>query len=144
SEVGAARQQVRDLLECAWPAVLDAASQPLTSASWQAAVTVAVDHIGASGDLGVIGPAGWDTFAAAARRKLGATRWYGDRACGLRRRHRPHPHRSRGGQPARRSPGTGPVRPRRPVLGAETAIVEARMLDVLDQLGLTELVASIP
>ena len=55
---GAARQQVRDLVECAWPAVLDAAAQPLDSASWLAAVTVAADRIGATGELGVLGRAG--------------------------------------------------------------------------------------
>ncbi|MGI8815518.1 MAG: hypothetical protein ACR2G2_09665, partial [Pseudonocardia sp.] len=42
-DTGAARQQVRDLLECAWPAALSAASQPLDSKSWLAAVTVALD-----------------------------------------------------------------------------------------------------
>ena len=36
-EAGATRQQIRDLLECAWPAVLDAASRPLDSTSWLAA-----------------------------------------------------------------------------------------------------------
>jgi transposase len=41
---GAARQQLRDLLECACPALLDAAREPLDSASWRAAVTVALDH----------------------------------------------------------------------------------------------------
>ncbi len=34
---GAARQQLRDLLECAWPAVWGAAVEPLESASWRAA-----------------------------------------------------------------------------------------------------------
>lgn len=35
-------QQMRDLPECAWPAVLDAARQPLESATWHAALTVAL------------------------------------------------------------------------------------------------------
>ena len=34
-------QQMRDLLECAWPAVLDAARQPFKSTTWHAALTVA-------------------------------------------------------------------------------------------------------
>ena len=34
-------QQMRDLLECAWPAVLDTARQPFTSATWRAALTIA-------------------------------------------------------------------------------------------------------
>src|SRR6266540_933240 len=41
-QVGAARQQLRDLLECAWPAVLEAAAEPLDSRTWRAAVQVAL------------------------------------------------------------------------------------------------------
>jgi transposase len=41
-QVGAARQQLRDLLECAWPAVLEAAAEPLDSLTWRAAVQVAL------------------------------------------------------------------------------------------------------
>lgn len=76
TEVGAARQQIRDLLECAWPAVLDTASKPLDPASWLAATTVACDRIGADGDLGAIRRWGWEPFAAAVRHELGAIRWY--------------------------------------------------------------------
>src|SRR5260370_41418081 len=36
--------QVRDLLECAWPAVLGAAARPFRSASWCAALAVALDR----------------------------------------------------------------------------------------------------
>src|SRR5215469_10450190 len=43
-------QQMRDLLECAWPAVLDAARQPLKSTTWHAALTVALARA-ADGDL---------------------------------------------------------------------------------------------
>jgi len=39
----AARQQVRDLLECAWPAVLEAAADPLESLTWRAALAVSAD-----------------------------------------------------------------------------------------------------
>ncbi len=35
-------QQIRDLLECVWPAVLDAAAQPFKSMTWVAAVSVVV------------------------------------------------------------------------------------------------------
>lgn len=38
---GAAQQQCRDLLECAWPAALAAADKPLKSQTWRAAMTVA-------------------------------------------------------------------------------------------------------
>jgi len=34
-------QQMRDLLECSWPAVLDTARQPFKSTTWHAALTVA-------------------------------------------------------------------------------------------------------
>ena len=35
-------QQIRDLLECVWPAALDAAAQPFKSTTWVAAMTVVV------------------------------------------------------------------------------------------------------
>jgi len=79
TERGAARQQVRDLLECAWPAALSAAAQPLDSMSWLAAVTVALDHIGTSGDLHAVRSLGWSRFAAATSKVLprfGTTRRY--------------------------------------------------------------------
>lgn len=38
TDLGAARQQLRDLLECAWPAALGAAGQPLDSLTWRAAM----------------------------------------------------------------------------------------------------------
>src|SRR3954449_13098327 len=47
----AARHQVRDLLECAWPAVLAAAAEPLLARSWLAAVTVTLDRVGVGGDF---------------------------------------------------------------------------------------------
>jgi transposase len=73
---GAARQQLRDLLECACPALLDAAAQPLDSLSWRAAVTVALDHWqGQPGGVGLDGA----TFTAKACGQLprwGTTRPY--------------------------------------------------------------------
>jgi len=48
-------QQMRDLLECVWPAVLDAARQPFKSTTWHAALTVALGR--ADGDLGRVSPA---------------------------------------------------------------------------------------
>jgi transposase len=42
-------QQMRDLLECVWPAALDTAQQPFRSRTWIAALTVIVDRDG--GDL---------------------------------------------------------------------------------------------
>jgi hypothetical protein len=45
-EAGSQVQQMRDLLECAWPAALDTARQPFRSATWVAALAVIVgrDH----------------------------------------------------------------------------------------------------
>ena len=48
--------QVRDLLECAWPAVLGAAGVPFRSATWRAALAVALDRC--VGDLARGAPAG--------------------------------------------------------------------------------------
>ena len=73
ADATAARQQVRDLLECAWPAALEAAAKPLKSKSWLAAITVVLDRVGASGDLSVIRRWGWTRFAAAVRRELPVT-----------------------------------------------------------------------
>ena len=42
-------QQIRDLLECVWPAALDAARQPFKSSSWVAAMNVIMGRDG--GDL---------------------------------------------------------------------------------------------
>ena len=143
---GAARQQVRDLLECAWPAVLGAAADPLESKSWLAAVTVLLDRVAADGDLSVIRRWGWTRFAAAARRELGDTRWYStivravfdaatdpaQAGAGVAGQ--------RGGALERTGYALADLAARR----AEIAEVETRMRGVLDQLDLTELVTTIP
>jgi transposase len=143
---GSARQQVRDLLECAWPAVLGAARKPLDSASWLAAVTVALDRIAASGDLAVIGRWGWDGFAAAVRHQLGATRWHSAivRAVFTAAT---EPAQAGVGVADQRSGALERVRFALADLTdtrAQISLVETRMLGVLDQLGLTELAGSIP
>jgi transposase len=143
---GAARQQTRDLLECAWPAVLNAAAQPLEAKNWLAAVTVALRRVGASGDLGVIRRWGWRNFTAAVRRELGATRWYSaivravfDAAT--------DPAHAEVGVSTQRAGALERVEFALADLAArrgEITEVEARMLSVLDELDLTELVTSIP
>ena len=60
-------QQIRDLLECAWPAVLDAARQPFKSTTWQAALTVALTRADGGG-LGQVTRLGRRRFDAAVRR----------------------------------------------------------------------------
>jgi transposase len=143
---GAARQQIRDLLECAWPAVLDTAGQPLDSASWRAAVTVATDRVAATGELGVLAGPGWQDFAAAVRAELGTTRWYSaivravfDAAT--------DPAAAAVGVVGQRAGALERVRFALADLAHlrdQIATVQARMVGLLDALGLTELVAGIP
>lgn len=128
------------------PAVLGAASDPLESKSWLAAVTVALDRIDAGGDLSVIRRWGWTRFAAAVRRELGATRWYSaivravfDAAT--------DPAHADVGVSAQRAGALERVAYALADLAArrtEITEVEARMLGVLGHLGLTELVTTIP
>ena len=145
----AARQQVTDLLEGAWPAALQAAGKPMKSKSWQAAMTVLLDRVGTSGDLSVIRRWGWNRFAAAVRRELprhGTTRWYStivravfDAAT--------DPALAAAGVADQRA---GALERARFALAdlaharAETAVVETRMVQVLDELGLAQLATSIP
>lgn len=149
TDATAARLEVMDLLECAWPAALEAAGKPFKSKSWLAAMTVALDRVGASGDLSVIRRWGWTRFAAAVRRELpryGATRWYSqivravfDAAT--------DPAQAAAGVADQRA---GALERTRFALAdlaharAESAVVEARMVEVLDELDLTRLVTSIP
>jgi transposase len=116
----------------------------MKSKSWLAAMTVLLDRVGDSGDLSVIRRWGWTRFATAVRH--GATRWYSrivnavfDAAT----------------DPTRAAPGVGAQRAgalerTRFALAdlaharAETAVVETRMVEVLDELDLTALVTSIP
>jgi transposase len=143
---GAARQQVRDLLECAWPAALGAARDPLESASWLAAVTVTLDRVAADGDLSVIRGWGWARFAAAVRAQLGATRWYSRIVRAVFDAATDPAQAATGvlGQRAGALERVGFALADLAALRDETREVEARMLGVLDQLGLTELVSSIP
>jgi transposase len=70
-------QQVRDLLECVWPAALDAAAQPFKSTTWVAAVAVVVTRDG--GDLQRTRRLGWARFERAVRKEI--TRRGGVKPC---------------------------------------------------------------
>ena len=112
-------------------------------------MTVLLDRVGTSGDLSLIRRWGWNRFAAAVRRELprhGATRWYSkivravfDAAA--------DPARAAAGVTSQRA---GALERTRFALAdlaharAETGVVEARMVEVLDELDLTRLVTSIP
>lgn len=148
-DVGAARQQIADLLECAWPAALSAAGAPLDSKSWLAAMTVALDRIGASGDLNVIRRWGWARFAAAVRRELpthGTMRWYSAIVRAVYGA-ATEPGAVDLGVHAQRTGALERVRFALADLAharAELTVVEARMVGVLDELDLTALVTSVP
>jgi transposase len=77
TEVGSQVQQMRDLLECAWPAVLDTARQPFRSRTWMAALTVIVGRDG--GDFARTGRLGPARFEHAVRREI--TRRGGQKPC---------------------------------------------------------------
>jgi transposase len=61
-------QQVRDLLECVWPATLDTARQPLRSKTWAASMTVILDRDG--GDVDRTRRLGGARFEQAVRREI--------------------------------------------------------------------------
>jgi transposase len=134
----AAREQVRDLLECAWPAVLEAAADPLESLTWRAALAVSVDPA-------AIAAMTQEQFLAALRGQLVVLG--GKKVC---RRIALAVHAAAG------DPG-GITTERDAIIEraafayqdwmsalAAQADAEARMLAVLDQLGLTALVTTIP
>ncbi len=137
--------QMRDLPECAWPAVLDAARQPLESATWHAALTVALAR--ADGDLARVTRLGQRRFDAAVRRQVA-------------RQSDVHPWRkiidgvfAACADPAGVTGVTGPRHGALERVGllladwrdtqGRLAGTGQRMVTVLDELGLTELVTSI-
>ncbi len=135
-------QQVRDLLECVWPAALAAANWPFRSATWVAALAVVVDRDG--GDLARTRRLGPARFERAVRKEV--TRRGGQRPC-LRITRRLFAALS----------DTAGVITHRPAAferiawviddwdHAKTSLadIEARMVSVLDDLKLTELATSI-
>ena len=68
TETSSQVQQMRDLLECVWPAALDCAQQPFRSHSWLAALTVIADRDG--GDLDRTRRLGPARFEHAVRRQI--------------------------------------------------------------------------
>jgi transposase len=135
--------QLRDLLECAWPGVLEAASRPFDSANWCAALAVVLDRC--DGRPERLSRLGLARFEVAVRREL--PRW------GAQRRRRAiiagvytalvDPR----GVLAQRP---GALERARDVLAdwrsatTRLAEVESRMVAVLEELGLTQYVTTIP
>jgi transposase len=142
SEHVACVQQIRDLLECVWPAALEAANWPFRSATWVAALAVVMNRDG--GDLERTRRLGPARFQRAVRKEV--IRRGGQRPC-LRIVRSLFAALS----------DTAAVLAHRPAAferiawviddwdHAKTKLVdtEARMVSVLDELELTELATSI-
>lgn len=76
-EAGAQVRQIRDLLECVWPAALETANWPFRSKTWPAALWVVLDRDG--GDLDRTRRLGLARFENAVRREI--TKRGGQRPC---------------------------------------------------------------
>ncbi len=136
-------QQMRDLLECVWPAVLETAAQPFRSRTWAAALSVVLDRDG--GDFSRTRRLGLTRFEAQVRKEV--LRWGVSKPC-LRIARKVF---------AALSDPAGVVAHRPGALERVAFVLqdwheskrrcadtEARMTAVLDELELTELVTSIP
>jgi transposase len=142
TDAGGQVQQMRDLLECAWPAALDTARQPFRSQTWIAALLVI---------------AGRDDGDFARTRRLGAVRFeHAVRREITRRGGREPCRRIVRGMFAALADKAGVLAHRRGVLErvallledwqltqGRLAETERRMTGVVDELGLTALVTSI-
>ena len=141
-EAGAQVRQMRDLLECVWPAALETANWPFRSKTWAAALWVILDRDG--GDFTRTRRLGLTRFETAVRREI--TKRGGQRPC-LRIVRKLF---------SALTDPTGVLAHRRGALervqllledwadtGRKLVDAETRMTAVLDELRLTELVTSI-
>ncbi len=135
-------QQIRALLECVWPAALETAAQPFKSQTWAAAMRVVLERDG--GDLDRTRRLGWGRFERAVRREVARR---GGQRLGLRI--------ARNLYAALADPA-GVLAHRRGALERVALVLEdwavdqqrlaeteRRMVAVLDELQLTDLVTSI-
>ena len=134
----AARQCLRDLLECVWPALLATAAKPLEAATWRAALAVSCDPA-------VIAAMSLPQFTIAVRAQL---RQQGGQRVSRRLVSAIHAAAGDpGGIAAERVAALERVQfvyTDWMTALAALADVQARMVGVLDQLHLTHLVATIP
>lgn len=141
---GACRQQIGALAECAWPVVLDAAAKPLDSTTWRAAVAAAVGRTD-EGDLaGLRRRMRWGRFQNAVRRAVADLG--GQRVCWRIARGVYDSLGDPGGVPDQQHGATeriGLLLDDWHHTEGLLADVETRMVAVLDQLELTDLVTSI-
>ena len=142
TDATAQASQIRDLLECAWPAVLGASGSPFRSTTWCAALAVVLDRC--AGDLSRVVRLGPARFEGAVRREL--PRWGAVRPCLRIVRAACAALRDPAGVMVHRP---GALERAHLALGdwrdtcARLAGAEARMVAVLDDLGLTALVTTI-
>jgi transposase len=136
-------QQLRDLLEVAWPVMLQAAADPLGSSTWLACLSVAL--AGGDGDLAAVHAAGREAFITATRAALPA--WGARRICARIAAAGYAALASEAGIAAQR-PGAleraASVLGDWQVLRGELADVSDRMLQALGELGILEVAGSIP
>jgi transposase len=140
----AAALQVRDLLALAWPSVLGAAAEPFRAASWLAAVAVVLDRC--DGRPEIVARLGLTKFSTAVRREL--PRWGAQRPCGRIVKAVFDAVADRGGSvPAQRRGAlqrAGWALDDLRTARAQQARTETAMTEILDELGLSDLIASIP
>jgi transposase len=135
-------QQLRDLLECVWPAALETAAQPFDSQTWVAAMSVVVHRDG--GDLDRTRRLGWARFERAVRREI--TGRGGHKPCLRIARNLFTALADTAGVLAHRRGAferIGFVLEDWTLDQQRLATTEARMVEVLDELELTTLVTSI-
>jgi transposase len=143
TEATACVAQVRDLLECAWPGVLEAAAKPFDSTNWCAALAVVLE--GCNGHPERLSQLGLARFEAAVRREL--PHWGGSRA---RRAIIEAVFVALVDPTGVMAQRPGALERARWVLAdwraatTRLAEVQTRMVEVLDGLGLTAYVTSIP
>lgn len=143
TEATANIQQLRDLLECAWPAVLGCAAKPFESISWCASLTVVLNRC--DGRPERLAKMGFTRFLQAVNREV--TRWGGRQVWRRIVRAVFTALSDRTGVAAQR---IGALERACFLLGDwhETkhrlSAVEDRMVKILDQLELTALVTTIP
>jgi transposase len=143
TQASACKQQLRDLLEVAWPAVLGAAGDPMASATWLASLGVAL--AGEDGNLDAVYLAGQRQFIDEARRGLAP--WGATRVC-VRIATAVHAALRDGAGVLAQRPGAleralAALRDWK-VVRQELAGVEAAMLELLDHMGIAEVAGSIP
>jgi len=142
TETGSQIQQVRDLLECVWPAALEAAQQPFRSRTWIASLWVVLGRDGA--DFDRTRRLGAARFEQAVRREI--TRRGGQKPCLRIARRIFAALADRAGVIAHRAGALERVQlllTDWQLTKDRLADTETRMTAVLDELGLTGLVTSI-